>query len=58
MLPVLTLTLINIAWFSRYMRSAAIETLAQDYVRLARAKGLPERLVLAATCCATRCWRS
>jgi peptide/nickel transport system permease protein len=46
-LPVLTLTLVNIAWFSRYMRSAAIETLAQDYVRLARAKGLPQRLVLA-----------
>jgi peptide/nickel transport system permease protein len=45
-LPVLTLTLVNIAWFSRYMRSAAIDTLAQDYVRLARAKGLPERLVL------------
>jgi peptide/nickel transport system permease protein len=45
-LPVLTLTLVNIAWFSRYMRSAAIETLAQDYVRLAHAKGLPERLVL------------
>jgi len=46
-LPVLTLTLINVAWFSRYMRSSAIETLAQDYVRLARAKGLPQRLVLA-----------
>jgi len=45
-LPVLTLTLVNVAWFSRYMRSAAIETLAQDYVRLARAKGLPERLVV------------
>jgi peptide/nickel transport system permease protein len=45
-LPVLTLTLVNIAWFSRYMRSAAIDTLAQDYVLLARAKGLPERLVL------------
>ncbi len=45
-LPVLTLTLINVAWFSRYMRSAAIDTLAQDYIQLARAKGLPERLVL------------
>jgi len=45
-LPVLTLTLINVAWFSRYMRSSAIDTLAQDYVRLARAKGLPARLVL------------
>jgi len=45
-LPVLTLTLINVAWFSRYMRSSTIDTLAQDYVRLARAKGLPQRLVL------------
>ena len=45
-LPVLTLTLVNVAWFSRYMRSAAIDALTQDYVRLARAKGLPERLVL------------
>jgi peptide/nickel transport system permease protein len=45
-LPVLTLTLVNIALFSRYMRAAAIETLAEDYVRVARAKGLPERLVL------------
>lgn len=45
-LPVLTLTLVNVALFSRYMRSAAIDTLAQDYVRLARAKGLPTRLVL------------
>lgn len=45
-LPVLTLTLINVALFSRYMRSAAIATLAEDYVRAARAKGLPERLVL------------
>jgi peptide/nickel transport system permease protein len=45
-LPVLTLTLVNVAWFSRYMRSATIDTLAQDYVRLAHAKGLPERLVL------------
>ena len=45
-LPVATLTLVTYAQFSRYMRSAAIETLAQDYVRTARATGLPERLVL------------
>jgi peptide/nickel transport system permease protein len=45
-LPVLTLTLINVALFSRYMRSAAITTLAEDYIRAARAKGLPGRLVL------------
>ena len=30
------------------MRSSAIDTLAQDYMRTARAKGLPERLVLRA----------
>jgi peptide/nickel transport system permease protein len=45
-LPVLTLTLVNVALFSRYMRAAAIATLAEDYVRVARAKGLPARLVL------------
>jgi peptide/nickel transport system permease protein len=46
-LPVATLTLSIYAFFSRYMRSSAIDTLAQDYIRTARAKGLPERLVLA-----------
>jgi peptide/nickel transport system permease protein len=45
-LPVVTLTLVSVAGFSRYMRSSAINTLAQDYVRVARSKGLPERLVL------------
>ena len=45
-LPILTLTLIQVAGFSRYMRSSVIDTLAQDYLRVARAKGLPERLVL------------
>ena len=45
-LPILALTLVTYAQFSRYMRSSAIDTLAQDYIRTARAKGLPERLVL------------
>ena len=45
-LPVATLTLTTFALFSRYMRSAAIDTLAEDYIRTARAKGLPERQVL------------
>ena len=44
-LPVLTLTLLTIANFSRYMRSSSIDVLAQDYIKVARAKGLPERLV-------------
>jgi peptide/nickel transport system permease protein len=45
-LPVASLTLVTYAQFSRYMRSSAIDTLAQDYIRTARAKGLPEYLVL------------
>jgi len=45
-LPVLTLALITIAQFSRYMRSSVIENLAEDYVRTARAKGAGERVVL------------
>ncbi|MFZ0170742.1 MAG: ABC transporter permease [Acidimicrobiales bacterium] len=45
-LPIATLTLVNVALFSRYMRSSAVDTLAQDYVRVARSKGLPERAVL------------
>ncbi len=45
-LPVASLTLVSYAYFSRYMRSSAIDTLAQDYIRTARAKGLKERLIL------------
>ena len=45
-LPVVTLAAITVASFSRYMRSSALDNLAQDYIRLARAKGLSERAVL------------
>lgn len=45
-LPILSLTLVTYAQFSRYMRSSAIDTLAQDFMRTARAKGLPERTIL------------
>jgi peptide/nickel transport system permease protein len=45
-LPIATLTLLSVAAFSRYMRSAAMDALAQDYIKAVRAKGLPERLVL------------
>ncbi len=45
-LPIATLTLLTIASFSRYVRSTAMDVLAQDYIKVARAKGLPERLVL------------
>jgi peptide/nickel transport system permease protein len=46
LLPIVTLTAVNIASFSRYMRSSALDNLAQDYIRLARAKGLSQRAVL------------
>jgi peptide/nickel transport system permease protein len=45
-LPIVTLASTSIASYSRYMRSSALDALAQDYIRLARAKGLPERSVL------------
>ncbi len=38
-LPVMTLAIGGVAYFSRYMRSSAIESLAQDYIRTARAVG-------------------
>ena len=45
-LPIVTLTLTSVAGYSRYMRSSALDALAQDYIRLARAKGLREWSVL------------
>lgn len=45
-LPIATLTLVTCALFSRYMRSSAIESLAQDYIRTARAKGLGQVAIL------------
>jgi peptide/nickel transport system permease protein len=45
-LPIGCFAVIIAATFSRYMRSAAVDALAQDYIKVARAKGLPERLVL------------
>jgi peptide/nickel transport system permease protein len=45
-MPVMVLGLANAAVISRYMRSSMLENLGQDYVRTARAKGLPERTVV------------
>ncbi|HVA04526.1 MAG TPA: ABC transporter permease [Acidimicrobiales bacterium] len=45
-LPVFTLAALTIASFSRYMRSSMMETLTEDYVRTARAKGAGPRRVL------------
>ncbi len=45
-LPVLTLTLITYAGWSRYQRASMLDVLNADYIRLARAKGLSPRRVL------------
>jgi peptide/nickel transport system permease protein len=42
-LPVLTIALISIAGYSRYIRSTMLEVINSDYIRTARAKGLSER---------------
>jgi ABC-type dipeptide/oligopeptide/nickel transport system permease component len=45
-LPVFVLMVAGIAGYSRYMRAAMLEVINSDYVRTARAKGLPERRVM------------
>lgn len=45
-LPAVTLGLIEVAYISRMTRSAMIAVLSDDFIRTARAKGLPERSVL------------
>jgi peptide/nickel transport system permease protein len=45
-LPALTLGLVGAAGTARFQRAALLETLGQDYVRTARAKGLGESRVL------------
>jgi peptide/nickel transport system permease protein len=45
-LPVVVLSINTVAGFSQYARSSAIQELASDYIRVTRAKGLPEKLVV------------
>ena len=45
-LPALTLGLAGAAVVARYQRAAMLDVVRQDFIRTARAKGLPERLVL------------
>ncbi|KFC52122.1 ABC transporter permease [Micrococcus luteus] len=46
LLPTILLTIISVATYSRYTRSSMLEVSRQDYIRTARAKGLPERQVI------------
>lgn len=45
-LPVTIMSISGLAGLSRYTRSSMLEVLRQDYIRTARAKGLPERVVI------------
>jgi peptide/nickel transport system permease protein len=45
-LPSLVLALVHVAIWSRYMRTATLDVISQDFVKTARAKGLSERRVL------------
>ncbi len=45
-LPTMALGLVFMASFARYTRSSMLEVVRQDYVRTARAKGLPGRVVI------------
>ena len=47
LMPWITLGLINSAIYARLSRAQMLETLSEDYIRTARAKGLPTR---ASTC--------
>ncbi len=46
-MPALVLATFPLAQLTRYVRSSMVDVLAQDYIRTARAKGLPETALLA-----------
>ncbi len=45
-LPVASLSIVSVASYSRYVRSQMLEVINQDYIRTARAKGLPRQMIL------------
>ncbi|MBU1026389.1 MAG: ABC transporter permease, partial [Candidatus Margulisbacteria bacterium] len=45
-LPLTTMTVLSLAGITRYQRAAMLEVLNQDFIRTARAKGLPEKVVI------------
>lgn len=45
-MPVIALSTMEMAVFARLMRSSMLDVVNQDYIKVARAKGLPERLVI------------
>jgi peptide/nickel transport system permease protein len=45
-LPVISMSVVSLASYSRYIRSTMLDVLNQDYIRTARSKGLPRRSVI------------
>jgi len=45
-LPITAIILISLAGYTRYMRGTMLEVMSLDFIRTARAKGLPERTVV------------
>ena len=45
-LPAATLASVGVAYYARVVRTELVDSLREDYVRTARAKGLPERIVV------------
>jgi peptide/nickel transport system permease protein len=45
-LPIFSITVISAAGYSRFVRSQMLEVISEDYIRTARAKGLPYRMVI------------
>jgi peptide/nickel transport system permease protein len=45
-LPVISMSVVSLASYSRYIRSTMLDVLNQDYIRTARSKGLPRRSVV------------
>ncbi|HTY71469.1 MAG TPA: ABC transporter permease, partial [Actinomycetes bacterium] len=45
-LPWIAIALLYAAFYTRLTRNQMLETLGEDYIRMARAKGLPERRVI------------
>jgi len=45
-MPVVAYSLLPISQIARFTRSSVLEVMGEDYVRTARAKGLPEKLVI------------
>lgn len=44
--PAIVLALVTVATWSRFMRASMLDVIHQDYIRTARAKGVPERTIL------------